>query len=606
MCHVDSMKRLALLLLVATVSYAQSSSLQSNWRRVGGTTFDAGLASAATGPVAQVWYSPDGGKLYARSLGGTVWETADFENWAVSTAPPAHPVTAASSAKAPESARTITASNGNIYALGANVFRSDDNGRNWTNLTAFNGRVVIGPGQNDLAVNPRDPQSIAVANAWGVWASHDGGLSWTGLNDKLPNLSISAIVSAGNGVKALIAGLGYTQLTPGTTTWEPLGGGPDYSAISKILNANVTAYTVAGDTAYAGSADGRIWTSLDHSATWTQSPNTAGGPVERIFVDAAAPNVAFVASSGQTRSVLRTINSGQFWDDITGALNDNPAHGVVADRTAGSIYVATDRGVFLARADLNALGTVSPWKSLGGLPDVPARDVQLAGTRVLAAVEGYGVYAASAPVLTGTLRLVSSADMAERPAAPGALFSVVGGKIQSASAGDLSFPVLAAGEQESQIQVPFEATGSQLNMTVDSTRLTLQLKAVSPAIFLDHDDAPMILDAETGLTIDAKTSLRAGSRIQILATGLGKTTPNWPTATPAPVDNPPAVAAAVGAFLGGRPIEVTRATLAPGYVGLYLVEMELPAILDAGAAELYLSGGGAESNHVRVYLTAER
>jgi hypothetical protein len=41
-------------------------------------------------------------------------------------------------------------------------------------------------------------------------------------------------------------------------------------------------------------------------------------------------------------------------------------------------------------------------------------------------------------------------------------------------------------------------------------------------------------------------------------------------------------------------------------VGLYLIEMELPAILDAGATELYLSAGGAESNRVRVYLTAER
>jgi uncharacterized protein (TIGR03437 family) len=591
--------------VIATASYAQT-----NWHRVGGTTFDAGLASPATGPVASVWYSPDGGKLYARAVSGTVWETSDLENWSVATAPAAHPASSPSPARAPESGRTITASNGTIYALGANLFRSDDGGQNWTNLTAFNGRAVIGMGQNDLAVSPRDPQTIVVANAWGVWASHDGGLSWIGLNDNLPNLSISEIVSAGSGVKALVAGLGYSHLAPGAATWEPLGGGPDYSNLSTVLGATITAYASAGDTAYAGSSDGRIWISLDHSATWNLSSNTAGGPIERIFADPAAPNVAFIASSGKTRSVLRTINSGQFWDDITGSLNDNPAHGIAADRSpgaiAGAIYVATDRGVFLARADLNALGTVSPWKSLNGLPDAPARDVKLAGTRVFAAVDGYGVYTASAPLLTGTLRLVSSADMTERPAAPGALFSVVGGKIQSASAGDLAFPVLAAGDRESQIQVPFEATGSQLNVTVDSTRLTLPLKAVSPAIFLDHDDAPMILDADTGLTIDAKTSLRPGSRIQILATGLGKTTPNWPTATPAPTENPPAVAATVEAFLGGRSIEVTRATLAPGYVGLYLVEMELPAILDAGAADLYLTGGGAESNRVRVYLSADR
>jgi uncharacterized protein (TIGR03437 family) len=600
-CHGDSMKRLAVLLLVATSSYAQS-----NWRRLGGSTFDAGLASPATGPVAAVWFSPDGGKLYARTVAGGTWETADFESWSPATSPAPHPTTPISEVRTPENARTVAAANGTIYALGANLFRSEDNGRSWTNLTGFNGRAVIGAGQNDLAVHPRDPQSIFVANAWGVWASHDGGLSWLGLNEKLPNLSISEIAPAGNGIKASLPGIGYAELTPGASTWEPLGGGPDYTALSKVLNATVTAYAAAGDTAYAGSSDGRIWVSRDKGVTWALSPNQAGGPIDRIFVDATAPNVALVASSAKSRSILRTINSGQFWDDITGTLTDNPAHGIAGDRAAGAIYVATDRGVFLARADLNALGTVSSWTSLSGLPDAPARDLKLSGTRVLTAVDGYGVYAASAPLLTGTVRLVSSADLTERPAAPGALFSVVGRKVQSASAGGLNFPVLAAANEESQIQVPFEATGAQLSLTLDRSTMTLALQPVSPAIFLDHEGLPMILDGETGLTLDAKASLHPHSRIQILATGLGKTTPNWPTAMPAPAENPPAVAASVQAFLGAMPVEVTRATLAPGYVGLYLIEMELPAILDAGATELYLSAGGAESNRVRVYLTAER
>jgi uncharacterized protein (TIGR03437 family) len=371
----------------------------------------------------------------------------------------------------------------------------------------------------------------------------------------------------------------------------------------------VTSYVSAGDTAYAGSTDGRIWVSrnasLGEAATWTLSPNQAGGPIEHIFLDPAAPNIALVAASGKTRGILRTINSGQFWDDITGSLTDNRAHGITADRAAGAIYVATDRGVFLARADLNALGTVSAWSALSGLPDSPVRDVKLAGTRLFAAVEGYGVYSTSTPSLTRSMRLVSAADLAERAAAPGALFAVVGGRVQSARAGGLTVPVLAAGNEESQIQVPFEATGSQLNLTLDQTVVTLPLKAVSPAIFLDRDGAPMLLDAETGLMLDVKTSLRPRARIQILATGLGKTSPNWPTAAPAPVENVPAVAANVQAYLGSTPLDVTRATLAPGYVGLYLIELELPAILDAGAAELYLTADGTESNRVRVYLTAE-
>jgi uncharacterized protein (TIGR03437 family) len=594
------MKRLAVLLLVATSSYAQS-----DWRRLGGSTFEAGLASAATGPVAAVWFSPDGGKLYARTVAGTTWETADFETWSPASAPPPHSAAPASGVRAPEGGRAITSSNGSIYALGTNLFRSDDDGQTWTNLTAFSGLPVIGAGQNDLAVSPRDPLTLYVANAWGIWASHDGGLTWSGLNENLPNLPVSEIRSVGAGIRISSTGLGDLQLVPGSSVWEVAGQAPDYSTLSKTLNANITAVSIAGDTAYAGSSDGRIWVSRDKSATWAISPNQTGGPVDRIFSDPTAPNVAFAASSGKSRSILRTINSGQFWDDITGALTDDPAHGVTADRAAGVIYVATDRGVFLAKADLNALGSVSPWTSLQGLPDAPARDVKLAGTRVFAAIDGYGVYAASTPQLTGTLRLVSAADQVERPAAPGALFSVVGGKVQSARAGELNFPVLAAGNQESQIQVPFEATGAQLNLTLDRTTMSLPLQPVSPAIFLDHDGAPVILDAETGLTMESKASLRPRAHIQLLATGLGKTTPNWPTAVPAPAENPPAVTATVQAFAGNRALVVNRATLAPGYVGLYLIEMELPAILDAGATDLYLTAGGVESNRVRVYLSSE-
>ena len=45
-----------------------------------------------------------------------------------------------------------------------------------------------------------------------------------------------------------------------------------------------------------------------------------------------------------------------------------------------------------------------------------------------------------------------------------------------------------------------------------------------------------------------------------------------------------------------------RATLAPGYTGFYLVEIEVPAIVNTGAAELYLDVDGRPSNPVRVYI----
>jgi len=71
---------------------------------------------------------------------------------------------------------------------------------------------------------------------------------------------------------------------------------------------------------------------------------------------------------------------------------------------------------------------------------------------------------------------------------------------------------------------------------------------------------------------------------------------------PAPIDDPPRVVASVRVILDGTPLEVTRATLAPGYAGFYLVEFEMPAFLNAGTAELYLEASGRPSNRVRVYI----
>ena len=58
----------------------------------------------------------------------------------------------------------------------------------------------------------------------------------------------------------------------------------------------------------------------------------------------------------------------------------------------------------------------------------------------------------------------------------------------------------------------------------------------------------------------------------------------------------------MAAYLDRTPVEVLGATLAPGYVGLYLVEIRLPAIVNAGPAELYIAADGQESNRVQVVL----
>ena len=49
-------------------------------------------------------------------------------------------------------------------------------------------------------------------------------------------------------------------------------------------------------------------------------------------------------------------------------------------------------------------------------------------------------------------------------------------------------------------------------------------------------------------------------------------------------------------------MEVTQAVLAPGYIGFYLVEIQVPRVVNAGPAELHLDVEGQQSNHVRLYI----
>jgi uncharacterized protein (TIGR03437 family) len=128
------------------------------------------------------------------------------------------------------------------------------------------------------------------------------------------------------------------------------------------------------------------------------------------------------------------------------------------------------------------------------------------------------------------------------------------------------------------------------------------LQQASPAIFLDRDGAPMVLDAESGVMLDALTPARSGNRIQVLAAGMGRVRPEWPAGVAAPLDSPPAVVAKVRAWLDRNPVDVTRAVLAPGYIGFYLIEIELPKIVNYGPAELYIEADGRESNRVRLYI----
>jgi len=132
--------------------------------------------------------------------------------------------------------------------------------------------------------------------------------------------------------------------------------------------------------------------------------------------------------------------------------------------------------------------------------------------------------------------------------------------------------------------------------------MRVPLLEASPAIFVGPDGSGLLLDGASGVLLDALHPARSAARVQVLAAGLGRVRPEWPTGLAAPLGEPPRVVASVRAYLDREPVEVVRATLAPGYVGFYLVEVRLPPLVNAGPGEFFLEVGGRESNRVRIDL----
>lgn len=566
-----------------------------SWKRVAGTTVNIGLAGAASGPVTAVWYSPGTGALLVQTASSRIFETTDFTHWRLNTLAAVPPGNGAVQSAA---ARLYAAAPGNVYA-------SDDSGRTWVNLTGFNDKSIIGDGFTSLAVAPGNPQEISAANRFGVWRSLDGGLSWRSLNEDLPNLMIRKLIDRRTAMLA-----DGTLLDVNAGSWTPLtGSDPEVALRARFtgkLHAAVSAAAASGTAAYAGTADGRLVASHDNGVTWSDATHLSGSGVARIWADSERPDVALAAAGTQ---LYRTVNGGLFWDAVTGALPASQIHGIAADRSAGVVYVATDRGVFSGNLSLNDAGNAATnWTAVSrNLPAAPAWDVRLGGDGTLTvALDGYGVFESAAPHRTRSVRVVSGADLTDRPAAPGSLISVLGAKVESVKNQGVAYPVLASSDQSSQLQVPFEAAPGTFSLSLqgatDRWSVPLTVKDASPAIFVDDEGAPLILDAASGLVVDPKVAVHAGSTVQILATGLGKVTPEWPTGIPAPLDAPPVVTGTVTAFLDGRPLEVTRAVLAPNYVGYYVVELQIPAIVNRGASELRIVMNGVESNRVKLYL----
>ena len=88
-----------------------------------------------------------------------------------------------------------------------------------------------------------------------------------------------------------------------------------------------------------------------------------------------------------------------------------------------------------------------------------------------------------------------------------------------------------------------------------------------------------------------------GEFISIYCTGLGPTDPSVPSGTAAPASSLAVVKTQPSVTIGGRPATVAFAGLAPGFVGVYQINAQVPAGITPGdAVPVVITQGSAQSN----------
>jgi uncharacterized protein (TIGR03437 family) len=223
----------------------------------------------------------------------------------------------------------------------------------------------------------------------------------------------------------------------------------------------------------------------------------------------------------------------------------------------------------------------------------------------------------SLPLLLPNGVVEGAAFTPQRPLAPGSIVSLFGSRFAAADAGSPGLPLerslggvsvrignedaplYFAGPGQVNAQVPYSVRPGEnvpVVMKVNGQYAAPQTYPIAPAqpgIFLAGDGGA-ILDARYSL-VTAGNPAHVGDVLQIFATGLGETDP--PGQTGQGASGSSGLVLPVTVTVGGVEAAVQYAGLAPGFVGLYQVNVQVPATVTPGdAVEVAIRQNGISSN----------
>jgi uncharacterized protein (TIGR03437 family) len=207
-------------------------------------------------------------------------------------------------------------------------------------------------------------------------------------------------------------------------------------------------------------------------------------------------------------------------------------------------------------------------------------------------------------------------------AAPGSIVSIYGSGLAASTATATSFPIpsalggaavavdgiaaplLYASPTQLNAQIPFDVSSGAANITVAvngaaAGTASILIQSSAPGLFMQQGAAAVV--NQNGLVNSQSQPAAVGTVIAAYLTGLGAVNPPGVTGVAAPASPLSMVNGLVTATIGGISASVRFAGLAPGFAGLYQVNIVVPQMA-TGQYPLQISVGGVVSNAATVSI----
>lgn len=408
------------------------------------------------------------------------------------------------------------------------------------------------------------------------------------VNQRVRRIAANGIITtiAGNGNSAYAGDGGLATLASFSF---PLGVAVDGSGnvyvadagnnrVRKISAAGVIS-TVAGNGQAAFSGDGGTAASASLNLPSDVAVDSAGN---LYIADAGNNRIRMVNSAGIITTISGTSNNGFSGDGgLASAATLNYPWGLATD-TSGDVYLA-DR--VNSRVRLISASSTTP-------PSVPANGVLNAAS-----------FTTNFAVAPGAIVAIfgSNLSVGSEPAPSSPLPTSLGQT--SVTFNGVAAPLFYVSPGQINAQVPFSISPGNVTLevsrgTMTSTADKVSVAAASPGIFIiDQTNQTGAIVHLNGSVVTASAPAVAGEYLSIYCTGLGPLNMPVQSGAAGPTTAPlPQTLSTPAVTIGGTAAVVAYSGLAPGFVGLYQVNVQVPAGLSAGNQQIQIVTNTIASN----------